>query len=83
MRFLGILKCVLCPRWSCSARYSIGSREYYSHLGFVKTECPRTLEKDPEMQYIKHINDQITEMKLQRLKSEIKEAIEIEQREEE
>lgn len=66
MTFLKQLKCALCPRRSCHARYKIGDRHYYSHLGFTSTQCPKKLEKDPFYKYTKQLNDKVTEERLKR-----------------
>lgn len=58
MTFLKLLKCVFCLRWSCPDRYQIGNRTYYSHLGFITTECPK--KKSQKDGYTDWINDQIT-----------------------
>ena len=46
MTFLNAVKCAFCFRRSCPKRYQIGNRTYYSHLGFVRTECPKKVGKD-------------------------------------
>ena len=69
MNFFTQLKCALCPRWSCHARYKIGNRTYYSYLGFVSTQCPKKLEKDPFYRYTKRVNDKLTEERLKRVQS--------------
>ena len=67
MTFFKLLKCAFCPRWSCHARYQIGNRTYYSHLGFVRTECPKKLAKNPFLQYTKQQNDRLTKERLKRV----------------
>lgn len=66
MTFFTQLKCALCPRWSCHARYKVGNRTYYSHLGFVSTECPKKSEKTPFLRYTKQLNARLTEERLKR-----------------
>lgn len=69
MTFFTQLKCALCPRWSCPARYKVGNRQYYSHLGFTSTRCPKKLEKDPFYNYTKQLNDRMTEERLKRVQN--------------
>ena len=59
MKFLTILKCAFCPRWSCHARYQIGNRTYYSNLGNVSTECPKKFEKTPFYKISKNLDERI------------------------
>lgn len=35
------IRCAFCTRINCSSRFSVGSRHYYSHLGFVSVPCPK------------------------------------------
>jgi len=66
MKLSAQLKCAICLRRSCPARYKIGSRAYYSHLGFTSTECPKKLEKDPFFRYSQDVNTRLTEESLKR-----------------
>ena len=66
MTFFTQLKCALCPRWSCHARYKVGNRTYYSYLGFVSTQCPKKSEKNPFLQHAKRINQRLTEERLKK-----------------
>ena len=45
MAFFNVIKCAFCFRRSCPKRYQIGNRTYYSHLGFVRTECPKKVRQ--------------------------------------
>lgn len=69
MTFFTQLKCALCPRWSCHARYKIGDKHYYSHLGFTSTQCPKKLEKDPFYKCTKQLNDKMTEERLKKVQN--------------
>ena len=69
MTFFTQLKCALCPRWSCHARYKVGNRHYYSHLGFVSTQCPKKLGKAPFYSYLERENDKMTEERLKKSKN--------------
>lgn len=69
MTFFTQLKCAFCPRWSCPARYKIGDRHYYSHLGFVSTQCPKKLGKVPFYSYLERENDKITEERLKEVQN--------------
>lgn len=66
MTFFTQLKCALCPRWSCHARYQIGNRTFVSGLGFISTKCPKKLEKDPLWCYTRNLNQRLTEERLKR-----------------
>ena len=35
------IRCTFCTRIYCISRFSVGSRHYYSNLGFVRTQCPK------------------------------------------
>ena len=63
MTFFSIIKCAFCFRRSCPKRYQVGNRTYYSHLGFVRTECPKKLGK--------HSYLTMDEMKEKALKKEL------------
>lgn len=65
MTLFKLLKCACCFRWSCPNRYKVGNRTYYSYLGFVKTECPKKLEKDPFYRYTQCVNEQCTKERLE------------------
>ena len=67
MTFFKLLKCALCPRWSCPARYQIGNRTYYS-MGFIRTECPKKLEKDPFFKFDRQFNEELTKRQHEDLK---------------
>ena len=51
MGFLANIRCLFCLRKNCYDRFAIGHREYYSHLGFCKVECPKKVEKKIKESY--------------------------------
>ena len=64
MKLSAQIKCAICLRRSCPARYKIGSRAYYSYLGFTSIECPKKLEKEPFLRNTKQLNSRLTEQSL-------------------
>ena len=69
MKLSAQLKCAICLRRSCPARYKIGSRTYYSQLGFVSTECPKKMGKYPFFQYSQNVNSRLTRELLKRIEN--------------
>ena len=44
MTLFNFLRCFFCRRKECLKRYQIGTSNYYSGVGFVKSSCPKDRE---------------------------------------